>query len=445
MNRADRPLWAEGMLLGPHHFQQQERFLLAAATHAARLSGPWPFGFSSIVVDEAALGEGVLALESAVGMFPDGTPFALPGDAPLPEPLRIDSDVRGTLVSLALPRLDGDAKDFAESRAAGAFARYVIDDLVVEDRHTPELTSEETLFVGRLWTRLVAEGTASASFHTLPIARVVERREDGTVLLDPAFSCCALTLGGTPPVHRLVRELSSLLAQRGAEIAARVGRPDAADSAQVTLFLLLQTINRARALLVHLLEVEGLHPESLYRELVQLAGELATLTTPSRLPGDYARYDHRDQYPAFDAVVAALRESLNWIPDSSATAIPVVHKRNGIYTATVRDASRFQGARFILAARSSLTPAELSRRLPSLTTIASKTRLRDLVEAQAGGIDLAPMTTVPNSIPMIADHVYFELGRDTPLWREIAASGVVALHVAGNPPDLDMQLWTLAR
>lgn len=445
MSRDDRPLWAEGMLLGPHHFQQQERFLLGASGRTARLRGPWPFGFAALELEEAALAEGVVALRSIAGLFSDGTPFALPADAPLPEPLRIEPEARGRLVSLVLPRLDGDDKDFAERPDAGSFARYLIDDLVVQDRHTPALDSDETLFVGRLWTRLSLEGPGDSAFHTLPIARVLERREDGTVLLDPGFSCCALTLGGSAPIRRLVRELASLFGQRAAEIATRVGRPDAADSAQVTLFLLLQTINRAHALLRHLLEVDGLHPEVLYRELVQIAGELATLTRPGRLAGNYAAYVHRDQYPAFESVVSALRESLNWIPDYGAEAIPVQHVRGGIYTATVHDTSRFESARFILAARAALTPDELSRRLPRQTTIASRTRLRDLVEAQSRGVELAPMTTVPNSIPMVADHVYFELRQNNPLWREIATGGVIALHVAGNVPELGMQLWTLAR
>lgn len=445
MSRDDRPLWSEGMLLGPHHFQQQERFLLGRAARAARLDGVWPYGFVTLELDEAALAEGTVALLSASGLFSDGTPFALPEDAPLPTPLAIDDEARGKLVSLALPRLDGDDKDFAESAEPGRFARYLIADLAVPDRHTPELESEETLFVGRLWTRLTLEGPGEAAFHTLPIARVVERRANGTVALDGAFSCCARALGGTAPVRRLVEELLALLAQRASEIAARVGRPDAADSAQVTLFLLLQTINRARALLRHLVDVDGLHPETLYRELVQIAGELATLTTPARLPADYEPYAHRDQYRAFEDVGRALRESLNWIPESSAEAVSVQHVRHGIYTATVRDRSRFDGARFILAARAALTPDELARRLPRQSTIASKTRLRDLVEAQSHGIELAPLRQVPNSIPMVADHVYFELRPEEPLWREIATGGVIALHVAGEFPDLGMQLWILAR
>ena len=262
VSRADRPLWAEGMLLGPHHFQQQERFLTGASARGVRVNGPWPFGFATLVIDESALAEGVVKLESAAGLFSDGTPFSLPDDAPLPDPLAIDADARGRLVSLALPRLDGDAKDFAERREGGSFARYVIDDLAVDDRHTPDLESEETLFVGRLWTRLTLEGPGDAAFHTLPLARVIERREDGTVRLESAFSCCALTLSGTAPIRRLAEEITGLLGQRAAEIAAKVGRPDAADGAQVSLFLLLQSINRARALLRHLLTVDGLHPES---------------------------------------------------------------------------------------------------------------------------------------------------------------------------------------
>ena len=92
-----------------------------------------------------------------------------------------------------------------------------------------------------------------------------------------------------------------------------------------------------------------------------------------------------------------------------------------------------------------MTQEELSRRLPRQTTISSKAKLRDLVEAQSQGIALKPVVTVPNSIPMYENYVYFDMRDDDPLWREIALSGDLALHIAGSYTDLQMQLWAIRK
>ena len=47
-------------------------------------------------------------------------------------------------------------------------------------------------------------------------------------------------------------------------------------SSDVTLFWLLNTVNRAYAELAHLLHHPGVHPEQLYRCLAELTGSLLT-------------------------------------------------------------------------------------------------------------------------------------------------------------------------
>ncbi len=445
MQKNDRTLWTEGMFLGPQHFQQHDRFLLNTMALVARGMGIWAHGLIEFDLDTAALNEGKLALTRISGLFPDGTPFNLPDDGELPAPIMIDTDCRDTVVSLAIPFEGQQDKDAVEERASSSFSRYLIGDRLVSDRHSPDSDSEESVFTAGLWARLTLSGDQDAAFHTIPLVRVSERREDDRVVLDERFYPCAMTLQASRPLQSLLRELTGLVNQRASDLAGRIGTATASDSSQLNQLLLLKTLNRTRPLLQHLANATSTHPEALYQEFIQLAGELATITSTARRAPDFTEYLHRDQYRSFAPLMDHLRESLNWIPDSTTESIPVQHVKAGIYTAAIRNPGLFQTSRFILAAKASVTPDELSRQLPRQTTISSKARLRDLVEAQSQGIALKPVITLPNSIPMYENHVYFDIREDDPLWEEIAVSGDLAMHIAGRYSDLQMQLWAVRK
>jgi len=444
VQKNNRTVWSEGMFLGPHHFQQHDRFLLNTVAGVSRGISRFPFGLLSYELDTNALAEGKFALNEAVGIFPDGTPFSFPDGDSLPEPLAISSDNRGKLVSLAIPYAGLADKDVAESRSPDSFSRYLMNDQTVSDRHSPDSDSDETVFTGGLWARLIVEDAKQSAYHTIPLARIGELRTDGSIQLDNSFYCCAMSVLASSPIKSICNDIHGLLNQRLNELATRLGKPSAGDTTQLLQFLLLQILNRAQPLLKHSLSVST-HPEQLYRELIQLAGELSTITSSSRQCPDYPEYIHRDQYSSFESLINSLRDSLNWIPDSNTESIPVKHVKAGIYTATVGNRNLFTTARFILAARAHVTPDELARQFPQQTTISSKSKLKSLVQAQSQGIKLKHMVTIPNSIPTYENYVYFEIRQDDPIWQEISVSGDIALHISGHFTDLKMQLWTIAK
>ena len=71
-------VWSEGMFLQPQHLQQHDRYVERLIEARARPIAGWCWGFTSLALDEAALALGKLALASAQGVLPDGTPFDFP-------------------------------------------------------------------------------------------------------------------------------------------------------------------------------------------------------------------------------------------------------------------------------------------------------------------------------------------------------------------------------
>ena len=69
-------VWSQGMFLQPHHFQQEARFVEHLVDTRVRAAEPYAWGFAELVIDEAQLALGRMALARASGVLTDGTPFS---------------------------------------------------------------------------------------------------------------------------------------------------------------------------------------------------------------------------------------------------------------------------------------------------------------------------------------------------------------------------------
>jgi type VI secretion system protein ImpJ len=98
MSAYNKILWSEGLFLRPQHFQQQTRYferLLETRCHALRGHS---LGCAELEFERDLLAIGKLGLRRLVGVFPDGTPFRMPEDEPLPAPLDVAQNVRDETV-----------------------------------------------------------------------------------------------------------------------------------------------------------------------------------------------------------------------------------------------------------------------------------------------------------------------------------------------------------
>ena len=94
MSVYSKVVWSEGLFLMPQHLQQQDRYFeryIETRCHALR-SNSW--GLTELELERDLLSIGQLGVARAAGVFPDGTPFRMPEDTPLPQPLEIDPKMR---------------------------------------------------------------------------------------------------------------------------------------------------------------------------------------------------------------------------------------------------------------------------------------------------------------------------------------------------------------
>ena len=184
MSWDNRIIWSEGTFLQPQHFQQHDRHLEAQLEQRTRALRPHGYGFLEIAIDESLLELGKLALRTARGVLPDGTPFDCPARDPLPPPLDVPATLRDSLVTLALP-VRRPGVDEADLGGAGAdsLARYVAGELEVKDSNA-SFDRTALIQIGRLRLQILKEADVTAAYSALGVAKVIERRADNRVMLD---------------------------------------------------------------------------------------------------------------------------------------------------------------------------------------------------------------------------------------------------------------------
>ena len=439
MSWESKVIWSEGMFLQPQHFQQHDRYLERLIEARARPTLPYGWGFTTLELDEAALAMGKLALTTASGLFPDGTPFDFPATHLTPTPLEIPADTRDRLIVLAVPlSRRGGREAEADQDEPGSLARFNVAKVEV-----PDVTDAGSapIQVGQLRLRLLLETEATDAYACIGVARVLERRADNTLVLDRQYIPPTLAARSSRPLASCCDELHGLLHQRGEELAAQLGQPGHGGVAEIADFLLLATVNRYQPVFAHLRQVAPLHPERLFTAMLALAGDLATFSRDNRRVPDYGDYRHDNLEQCYAPLMADLRAALSMVLHRSAVAIPLQDKKYGVRIAVLPDRTLLKGASFVLAVNAQMPSETLRARFPGHVKIGPVERLRDLVNLALPGIGLRSMPIAPRQIPYHAGFHYFELERSGELWTQLQRSGGLAMHIAGDFPGLELEFW----
>ena len=443
MSWNNKVVWSEGMFLQPQHFQQHDRFL--ASTLEERVTGlrPYAYGFTELRLDTQLLQHGKISLVSARGVLPDGTPFSLPQDDDLPEPLDIPPDARGALIVLALPTRRQGISETGNSNEPDNFARYRTDDVEVQDSNGSN-GQPAWMQIGKLRLRLALKQQVVNAHSTMGVVRVIERRTDNSLVLDSGYIPPCLDVRATPRLTGYMEEIYGILKARGMALAARLSQPGVTGTAEITDFLFLQLVSRVAPLYEHLNKLPNLHPEDLYRQILQLAGESMIFAPEAKKVPSYREYQHDDLQATFTPVMDDVRKHLAVVMDSHAVQIPLQERQFGIRVGSVPDIDLIKSATFVLAVNAEMPAEAIRSGFPAQTKMGPIEKIRDLVNLQLPGITLRALPVAPRQLPFHAGFTYFELDRNNELWKGLTAAGF-AMHVAGNFPGLAMEFWAIRR
>lgn len=302
MNGRNLPLpiqWHEGMLLSPHHFQQQDLRWDALLLHQSAHLSPFPWGVLELAFDEGALKDGILRVLRLSGIFPDGLAFdySAASDPELAAPLaphleRLSANPLPVHVAICGVRP-------GQNLLKGELARY---DSVEVEGAVDVNTGDGELSIPRLRPKLqlLLEDDPSAKFVSFPLARLTYQNGQFTFAdyVPPLLRVAqGSRLGG------LCGDLARRLREKAVYLAEQMRSPSAAERPPQTLERRLQVHCLSAALppLEALLATGRSHPFPLYLALCAVLGQVAVLGNQP-VPALLQPYHHNDPLRAFAEV-----------------------------------------------------------------------------------------------------------------------------------------------
>jgi len=448
MKHLSKVVWSEGMYLGPHHFQAQNRYFEDSVQFG--VSSLWfePYGLIGYQLDAEALSNGTVSLVHARGILPDGLSFHMPECDPLPLPRNIAElfpPTRENLnVLLAIsPWVQDGLNCVMSEEESHDSVRFIAEVHTLHDDNTG--ADEKPVRLGRKNIQILLDTEDAGGRLTLPLARVT-RDTSGHFIYDDRFIPPCLEIGASDRLMTLTRRMIEILEEKSATLSRTKGSRGAFSEGfspqEIATFWYLHSINSSLAALRHLYFSRRGHPEALFVELLRLAGALCTFKVDSH-PRSLPLYDHQNLEKCFEALDDHIRIHLEVIFPQNCVTIPVRPAGKYMYAGEVTDQRCLDRARWILGIHSPVGEADLISRTAQLVKVCASQFVPELVKRALPGLTLSHMPIPPAAVSPKVDNQYFSINRVGPCWDHIVKTRRVGVYVPGELPNPELELLVL--
>jgi len=451
--------WQQGTLLQPQHFQLMEQ---GAAERLAPYRGylqPHLWGVGALKINKAALTLGSFEVVEGEFLFPDGSFAAFPQNARLAprsfDPHLFEEGAPHT-VYLGLRKWQERAPNVSvvEQGAAPAPTRFAVGPtgVRVPDLHAggPEVEVQRLDLVLRIFWE--TELDQVGEYELIPLAQL--ERSGAEIVCSERFVPPSLCCSASGVLHRLVREIRDQVLARARQLeefktkrrihGAEFGSRD------MVFILALGAVNRYLPLLGHFVEAPRVHPWQVFGVLRQLVGELSAFSDSvdvlGQAPGEQGLpgYQHRDLYGCF---AAAQRLVLRLLDEVTAGPEYVIALEfDGRTFSCDLKPALFEGRnRFFLALSCEAERQTVLKELEQGAKVSSPVQLELLINRSLPGIPLQYLQIPPQELPRRADTLYLAIDHSDVQWDGIRREGSLALHWAGAPEGLVVELMVVGR
>lgn len=446
MRSLTRPVWHEGMYLGPHHFQAQNRYFEDSLDFITSILWRDSYGFIGLQLDHDALRNGTVSITHGRGLFPDGLAFDFPGSDSAPPARQFSahfSPVADHLtIHIAVPKFVRDGRNTSMNEEVEA-TRYRAWEQILPDQNSG--LDERSIQVGRKNLLLLSEGEINATYTSLPFVRVV-RDGAGRYEMDPSFVPPCLSLNAAPVLSDMLCRLIDILDEKSTVFTQEQQQGSGAFQAgmsgrHVAQFWFLHAVNSNLPTFRHMLQSHA-HPQELYREMSRLAGALCTFgldVHPRSLPP----YDHAALGNCFAELDQHIRRHLEIVLPSKAIKIPLRAVESFLYYGEVTDERCIGPSRWILDVQSPAGEADLIMNIPKLTKVCSLRFVGELIKRALPGLTLSHLQVPPPQIAARVESQYFSIQRVGPCWEHIVQTRQVGVYVPAEIPTPQLTLVVL--
>ncbi|HGY9582134.1 TPA: type VI secretion system baseplate subunit TssK [Vibrio harveyi] len=431
--------WCEGMFLRPQHFQQSERAFEHEFKGLNRFQQPYNWGVYQVRINPNSLKEGVVEIEKLEAILPDMTLIELQNVNEVLPPLLVGKGTQNTLVKVVVASSSLKEKTIADV-SEGVVSRYVLNDLDVIDVQTGQ--DEERIQVASLNVALKVSNDNLSGFVELPILKIKEVTAEGAILLDEEYTPPHLNVLKDQAMLACLKNVTGMTKIRADVVSQRLVQGKAASASAVD-FIMLQMLNRYETILRHLGQLEQVHPLEFVTLLRGYVGELSTFSSKNKRAPLLIDYEHSNLTSTISELNQVLSQYLSVVLDQTANKLPLEVRQLGIRVTPLPDKRLLESSQFVLAVKADTSTDEIRRLVPAQLKLGPAEQIRDLINNQINGINVAPLNVVPRQIPYQTGYVYFEVIKKGPFWVRLQESGGIALQLSGQFPNSDIELWSI--
>lgn len=441
-----KPLWEEGVLLSPQHFQQQNIFNSYIYSVLIKLMGEFKWGSFRCEFDQQTLELGKIKLNELQACLPDGTLIDLQSGSGSVEIRDINSlsmRARNTVL-LALPVYQAHVPNLVDENGAGNTPRRFVKKFEqVEDLFSAE---EAELAVEQLNLQIRFDFEDNDNYIICPIG-VVEKNENGALIWSKDYIPPLLSITGSEVLLSCLNRITLLVLSRIDNLSARRrARSENTVDFSVsdsTLFWFLHGLNTIYPELKHLNDYPQQHPEELYKLLVRLLGMLYTFRV-SESVNEMEPYDHFDLFGTFNRLELKIRSLLDEVIPSPVIELSLEHTKSTHWRAQIFDSRIDDNAEFYISAHSdSVVFAELQKQLPLVSKIGAPEDVERVINTAVMGVPLQLLSQTPPSLPFRMDNVYFRLDKRHVAFSRMMQSQVCSIYVPASIPNLHLSLFAV--
>lgn len=440
MKRHRKVVWQEGMFIAPQHFQQQERhFNYYIERYVNTLAATQGYGLTTLEIDSDRLKIGQFSMLHCQGVFADGSFFESDKELLLAIP-------DGTLekkIYLALPlTVEGEA----QSGAIAQKRRYYVESSRLYDSSDDGNVSIDA-DLAQPNIRLLLEGEDQSGLTTIAIAKVLEKRESGKVVLDHSFIPSVLHYGASALLIDRLKEVQVLVEARAQAVVERLdsGRERKSDQTLMHDYMWLQTLNRWIPWLSLTVQKPNSDITDFYQKLLTLSAELAAFSPSVAEPSE--QLVSEDLAASFLPLFGQLRQQLSLVQSDRVREFSwdsnLFEKRRLLRTA-ISDIHMLENHRFVLSVESSIGAANLMRLFPSACKICGLSQIAEVVRNGLSGVSLSALPVAPSELKPRTDICYIEIDTHHKYWQELLEKREpIVAHIDARIPDLELKLFAL--
>lgn len=448
----EQPLfWRQGMFLQPHHFQYMDQHQYQMTRRHYAMSHSYNWGFNQLSIDESALANVILDLQSFEAVMPDGAYVCYPGN--------VDISARGfdavwqnrtqpLKLFLVIRKLDPLQRNVMDSTEADSQRYIVQNEIVLNDVYSGDTEVEVSTLQYHCFIISSEELTQYDKHVILPVAEIIQGIEAPE--LSNQFAPPCLSIEASKSLAAISRTLKEEVVQRATKLEEYKGQSnDQADFSHKMLRyrLALQTLSRYALLLQNIIDAPGVHPWDLYNIYSQLVGELTAYTIEYNVLGerkgdDGARieYKHDNLGLSFNTISRLIFTLLNVISVRPDLLVHLERKEPHLFSNNIPDNIFNSNRSFYLVLKTKENFESLFDSFIHFAKIGSSNNVSELVNRALPGVEISYVSVHPEGLPRYPNASYFLIEQKCSEWHAVRTSRNISIIWQDAPSDLTVEL-----